>query len=149
MSNLQDQISKLVAGFVDEITSLARQAAVDILTGALHGKVALAPVGAPRRGRPGRPPGSVSSARRPKGAKRPPGEIVETMERLRSYIKENPGQRIEQINKSLGTSTKDLNLPIKKLVKGGEVRTEGEKRATTYFPGDGSPSGGGRKRKKG
>ncbi len=101
--------------------------------------------------RRGRPPGSgaavVLAARRPKGAKRPAGEIEATKTRLYDFIKSNPGQRVEQINKALGTTTKDLTLPLKKLIADKAVKTEGEKRATAYFPGEGSPSsGGGRKR---
>jgi hypothetical protein len=43
--------------------------------------------------------------------------------------------RIEQINKELGTSTRDLQLPIRKLIASGALKSKGEKRATTYFAG--------------
>jgi hypothetical protein len=33
-----------------------------------------------------------------------------------------------------GASTKDLTLPVKKLLSGKKIRTQGEKRATEYFP---------------
>jgi len=42
---------------------------------------------------------------------------------------------VEQIKLALGASTKDLALPMRKLVASGAVRSEGAKRATTYFPG--------------
>ena len=44
--------------------------------------------------------------------------------------------RIEQINKQLGTTTKDLALPIRKLVSEGALKTKGEKRSTAYFAGE-------------
>jgi hypothetical protein len=92
---------------------------------------------------------AVPSARSlAKGAKRPPGEISQLKEKVFSYITSSPGQRIEQINKELGTSTRELSLPLKKLISEGAVRTEGEKRATTYFPGDGKPQGSGRKKRR-
>ena len=69
-----------------------------------------------------------------------------------AHIKEHPGERIEQINGHMGTRTSDLSLPLKKLIAEGAVRTEGDRRATKYFPGDGTPrtgaKGGGRKRRK-
>ena len=146
MSDFNDQIAKLVNDFVAQVSALARQAAIETLQGALGGAL---PGGGVRRGRP---PGSglvaaLGGGRRPKGAKRPADEIERTKERLYEFIKGNPGQRVEQINKALGTTTKDLTLPLKKLIADKAVKTEGEKRATAYFPGEGSPSaGGGRKR---
>ncbi|HTJ43189.1 MAG TPA: hypothetical protein VL463_13885 [Kofleriaceae bacterium] len=146
MSDFNDQIAKLVNDFVAQVSALARQAAMETLQGALGGAL---PSGGVRRGRP---PGSgavasLGMARRAKGAKRPADEIERTKERLYDFIKGNPGQRVEQINKALGTTTKDLTLPLKKLIADKAVKTEGEKRATAYFPGEGSPSaGGGRKR---
>jgi len=146
MSQFNDQITKLVNDFVAQVAALARRAAMDTLESALAG----AGVG---RGGAGRGRGRAvalagPSSRRPKGAKRPAGEIERTKTRVYDHIRAHPGQRIEQINKALGTTTKDLTLPIKKLIADKAVRTQGEKRATTYFPGDGKPStGGGRKRR--
>jgi predicted transcriptional regulator len=52
-----------------------------------------------------------------------------------SFVKTNPGLRIEQINKELGTTTKDLALPIRKLVGEGYLSSKGQKRSTTYTVG--------------
>jgi hypothetical protein len=41
---------------------------------------------------------------------------------------------MEVITKALGTPTRDLNLPIKKLLAAKKIRAEGHKRATEYFP---------------
>jgi len=152
MTDLSDQISKLVDEFVSQVTNLARKAAMDTLSAALGSAAPGPPAGGDRRRGRGRPmgPGPAPAGRRPKGAKRPPGEITRLRDRVYEHITASPGQRIEQINRELGTSTRELSLPLKKLIAEGRVRTEGEKRATTYYPGDGTPSGGkGRKRRRG
>ena len=75
----------------------------------------------------------MSSGRRAKGAKRDPRLLQALTDKLGDYIKKNPGLRIEQIGKALGTPTKDLALPVKKLVAAKKISTKGQKRATTYF----------------
>ena len=52
-------------------------------------------------------------------------------------VRTNPGQGIEAIGKAIGFATAELARPMKKLVQRGAVRTEGEKRATKYYPGEG------------
>ena len=104
---------------------------------------ALAGGDAPRRGRRGPVPGSrrgagavakAPRAARAKGAKRSPDELEKLTTQLLSYIKGNAGQRIEQIADGMGTSTKELNLPAKKLISTKAIKTKGHKRATQYFP---------------
>jgi hypothetical protein len=41
---------------------------------------------------------------------------------------------MEAIGKALGVPTRELNLPIKKLLAAKRVKTQGHKRATEYFP---------------
>lgn len=147
MSDFQSQINKLVDDFVSQITTVARQAAMETLTAALgaaggaasrrRGATSALPVMAAPSG------GRANLARRVKGAKRPQNEIEKTKDRVHEFIRSNPGLRIEQINKELGTSTRDLSLPLKKLISDGQIRSEGEKRSTQYFPGDGKSRGGG------
>jgi predicted transcriptional regulator len=74
------------------------------------------------------------AAKRPPGAKRPPAELAKLTEKLGEYIKENPGLRMEAIARALATPTRELNLPIKKLLASKKIRFEGHKRATEYFP---------------
>jgi hypothetical protein len=45
------------------------------------------------------------------------------------------GMRVEHINKTLGTSTRQLMRPIQKLLAEGKLKKSGERRATTYFVG--------------
>ncbi len=65
-------------------------------------------------------------------AKRTPEQIQEAMDRFAAFVRKNPGLRIEQINAKLGTTTKDLMIPVRKLINTKVIRTKGEKRATTY-----------------
>ncbi len=53
--------------------------------------------------------------------------------RLLDYVKGNPGQRVEQIAAGMNTVTKELNLPVKKLIAQKSLKTKGQKRATQYF----------------
>ncbi len=45
----------------------------------------------------------------------------------------NPGQSVEQIKKALGVATKDLQLPIVRLIAAKKLMTKGRKRGTRYF----------------
>lgn len=132
-----DQISRLVNDFVAQVSALARRAAMETLEVALSG---------PQRngGRSATSPASGVTTRalprgaaRAKGNKRPADEIESVKDRVNEHVKTNPGQRVEQINHALGTTTKDVALPLKKLIAEGAIRSEGERRATAYFPGKG------------
>jgi len=72
-------------------------------------------------------------AARRKGAKRDPQELEALTEKLNVYVKAHGGQRIEQIAQGMGTSTKELALPAKKLLATKKIRTTGTRRATKYF----------------
>ncbi len=124
MANLQSDIQRLVDEFVAQVTELARRAAMDTLENAL--------------GRGGRG-GAASALRigrgRGRGAKRTGEELEKLSEDFLAFVNKNPGLRIEQINKQLGTSTKDLALPIRKMIADGTLKVKGKKRSTAYFPG--------------
>lgn len=124
MSDFQSEMNRVVSGFVAQITDLARRAAIDTLESALG-----------RRG------SSVSISRssgggRRKGAKRTGDELDKLADAFHLYVAKHPGLRIEQINKELDTSTKDLALPIRKMISEGSLKTKGSKRSTTYFAGE-------------
>jgi hypothetical protein len=133
MNDFQNEMNHTVQGFVAQITELARRAALDTLESAFGGRaarggaapVAVAPAAA---GRVGRPRGG-------RGAKRTPADLEALSDQFASFVKSHPGLRIEQINKELGTTTKDLALPIRKLIADGLITAKGKKRSTTYFAG--------------
>src|SRR4051794_24531577 len=107
MTDFQNEMNRVVAGFVAQITDLARAAARDMIDEALGrgGKISLNGLG---RGGGGRGRG--------RGAKRTSDELDRLAENFHTFVVKHPGLRIEQINKQLGTTTKDLALPIRKLV---------------------------------
>ena len=125
MSDFQNEMNRVVAGFVAQITELARRAAIDTLEGALGKHPSGGRVAALRNGRG-----------RGRGAKRSSVELDKLGDRFHDFVGKHPGLRIEQINKQLGTSTKDLALPIRKMISDGSLKTKGEKRSTTYFAGE-------------
>lgn len=65
--------------------------------------------------------------------KRSPEDIQAVADKFAAFVKKNPGLRIEQINQAIGTSTKDLAVPVRRLIAAKRVKTKGEKRATTYY----------------
>jgi hypothetical protein len=130
---VSDEIRSRVEAFVDELNALIRQSALDTVAQVLRGDE-----GGGRRGRRGAPAGRVSLAGRgrlrAKGAKRSQDELEHLTSRLLTYVKSNAGQRIEQVAKGMGVTTRELNLPAKKLLANKSIRTKGQKRATQYFP---------------
>jgi hypothetical protein len=53
---------------------------------------------------------------------------------LAGYIRDFPGRGVEVIGEKLHIPTKELALPIKKLIAEKRIRTTGNRRATKYFP---------------
>ena len=126
MPNLHSDIQRLVDSFVAQVTELARRAAIDTLESALGRSSGARGAGA----------GLVRIGRsRGRGAKRTADELEKLQDDFVVFVGKNPGMRIEQINKQLGTTTKDLALPIRKLIADGSLKVKGKKRSTTYFPG--------------
>lgn len=132
MSDFEHEMNKVVRGFIAQISQLARRSAIDTLESAFEGRAAradgarVAVIGA--TGKPGRPRGG-------RHAKRGAAELDVLSSRFVAFVKTNPGLRIEQINKELRTTTKDLALPIRKLIAEGMISAKGQKRSTQYFPG--------------
>jgi len=132
MANINETIRAALDAFVNDLSSLIQEAALESVEDALAGASAIPG----RRGRGARAaaPSFVSlSQNRKKGAKRTPEELEQLIKKLHGYIAKNPGQRIEQIAQGLDISTKELNLPAKKLISEKKLSTKGQKRATTYF----------------
>jgi hypothetical protein len=113
------EIQTLVAKFVDEMTVLAKGEALRHASLALAVSEAKAP----------------SAASRSRDGKRSASELAGLKERVLEHIAAHPGVRIEQINASLGTATKELALPLRQLVDARVLRTEGQRRGTKYYPG--------------
>lgn len=123
MSDFQAEMDRVVQGFVAQISDLARRAALEMIEKSL-GQSGI---------RGGRSTLRLSGGGRGRGAKRTASDLEQISSHFVSFVSKHPGLRIEQINKELGTTTKDLALPIRKLVSDGVIKTKGKKRSTTYF----------------
>ena len=120
-------LNGLITNFVAEVTALAKAAATETMNNALGttGELRKAPTRA-----------KASSSGRSKGEKRAPEELEKIQASVFQYIKANPGTRIEPMGKALELKTADMALPVKKLIAAGQVRTEGERRSTKYYPAE-------------
>ncbi len=128
MSDVNAKIREQIESFVEEIAELVRHSAIESVAEALGGSH-LASISDGRR--VGNLNRRLLDHRR--GGKRSPQEIDATTSLVLDFVCQNPGQGVEQIAKSLGTDTRELTLPIKKLVSQKQLTTQGQKRATKYF----------------
>jgi hypothetical protein len=127
---MSDGLEALLTEFAERIRAVLRKEMVDAL---LAGAGEPPPPTTKKRG-PGRPPRAVSAPRRAKGGKRDPRVLEATVGKLHAAIKTKPGQRIEEISRQIGVTTRELALPAKKLIAAKKIRTTGTRRATKYFP---------------
>ena len=121
-----DPLGGLVASFVDQLRDVIRQQALEAVQHSLAsgGGARIAPRAATNGHR-----------KLAKGAKRDPGALDALVGKLGSFIAKHPGLRIEEINKQMGTRTKELALPIRKLIAAKAIKSRGAKRSTKYYGG--------------
>lgn len=124
MSDFQTEMNRVVGEFVAQITELAKRAAFSQLEATFGGKGGAAGFNAIK---------ALGNSRGRRGAKRTADDLDMLADQFHAYVLKNPGLRIEQINKVLNTSTKELALPIRKMIADGSLKTKGAKRSTTYF----------------
>ena len=143
-STLDSEIRSRIDSFVEQLSALVKKAALD----SVH--AALGDGGAPVRRGPGRPRMKVSVGRTSKGSlgKRSSEQVEAMAAKIAAFVRSKPGSRLEQIASGLGTSSKELKLPVIKLLASKTLTKKGQKRGTTYFAGSGSGSSGGGKRSK-
>lgn len=130
-------IRQRVDAFVDDLSQLIRKAALE----AVHEALGAGQAPAARRGRParkaaGRPAGSKSAPRSAAG-----GDVGRVAGALLEEIRRNPGQRLEEIARSMKTTTAILRPALNQLLRDGRVRTEGMARGTRYLAGGGGGAG--------
>ena len=139
MSHRVTELYRIQQRFVAELTELAHRIAVEKLKEAFGGRAAhgardgVADVTHSYDGDSDSDPAPYQRASSHQRAKRSPEELEALAGRFAAFVQANPGLRIEQINKQLGTETRDLALPIRKLIADGVIRAKGRKRSTTYF----------------
>jgi hypothetical protein len=139
MSTIEQQIQKLVADFVADITALARADALKAVGDALGGlgsAKAVKPAKAPRGRRGGKPTKAAAPAAE-SGKKRSAAQLQNQAKKIVDAVKQQPGIRADQLSAALGVPTRNLALPIKKLLAEKALSKKGQKRATAYYPGRG------------
>jgi hypothetical protein len=147
MSDVEKELQHRVDTFVHELSALIRRQALaaveELLQKGEHAGAHAGHAVARKPGRPakaaepkpvGRPAKPTAAAKRKPGEKRTPQELAQLTEQLYHYIKSNPGQGVEQIAKGIGHPTKELTLPIRKLIGDKKISSKGQKRATRYSP---------------
>lgn len=112
MPDANRRIEDLAKEFVSQLTAVAREEVMRMLGGSASGK---------------------SETNGSRGEKRSAQKLEATQDKLLSFVAKHPGLRIEEINRELGTSTKDLALPIRKLLAAKAIKTSGQRRSTKYF----------------
>ena len=142
-NNSEKRIRELTDTFVAELSVVIHEAALEAVRGALEG--ASAPAG--RRGpRAGAKRKKAAASGRPRGGKRvrrSTGDVEAMAASILSYVKANPGCSATELAAELGVTTKDVRLPLVKLLEEKKLRTEGQARGTKYFAGGkrGRPAG--------
>jgi hypothetical protein len=141
MSTLKSTIEELANEFALSIIGALREASIDEIS-SVTGRAA-------RRGRGAR--GSAEEnglgllAKRPgRGGKRlgrrSIAEIGHMIDSIVDLLDRNPaGLRAEQIREELQCQAKELPRPLADGLSAGRLKKTGQKRATTYFVGDGTP----------
>ena len=112
--NVEKELRECVENFVFDLDVLMRQAALNALEETFGGDGV----------RPGRT--------RP-GAKRSNAELEQLQEALLETITLNPGLRVEALSEVMDVPSRDLTLPIRKLLGARRIKKKGQKRATSYF----------------
>jgi hypothetical protein len=130
-STLDSELRSKIDSFLEELSTLVKQAALDSVHAALGNG------GAPLRRGPGRPRGRASAATAGAGGKRSSDQVDATAARIATFVRSNPGSRLEQIAAGLGTASQELKLPVIKLLGSKQLKKTGQKRGTKYFAGSG------------
>jgi hypothetical protein len=132
-SNLDTALRSKIDSFLEDLSTLVKQTALDSVQEALgNGSV-------PARRGPGRPKMKVKLGRPAKtsmkGGKRSSEDVAAMADKIASFVRSNPGSRLEAIAAGLGTNSKELKLPVIKLLASKKLSKKGQKRGTSYFPG--------------
>jgi hypothetical protein len=144
MSNLKSTIEDLATDFAMSIISALRAASIDELTG-VSGLTGGSPRGrAPRAAAAPAEPVAKKRGRGGRLGRRSTADIGRMIEDVVSLLQRSPeGLRAEEIRKALDCEAKELPRPLADALAEGRIKKSGQKRATTYFVGEGGAAAGG------
>jgi hypothetical protein len=127
---ISSKIDQLIQEFaVDLRAAIAEEAAAAFAQIAGGRSASFAP--AAKRGR--KPTAVAAASSKDGGRVRRSSEDLEKQSSLiLAYIKKNPGQRAEQIGAALSLASREMMLPIAKLLEEKKLSKKGVKRATAY-----------------
>ena len=74
------------------------------------------------------------ATRRASGKRRSRSEVAELAERLHASVASEPGEVMTHYAGRLGSTVRELNLPMTVLQREGRLRTTGARNHTRYYP---------------
>ncbi|HSC86354.1 MAG TPA: hypothetical protein VLC09_03760 [Polyangiaceae bacterium] len=128
MTDPNSAITSRIERFVSDLSEVIRQAALEQVSDALGGGSGVG------NGRAGRKAGAGAPAlkKRAKGAKRSAEDFEALSKSIIGTVGSQPGLRADQLAEALGVETRELALPIKKLLAEKLLTKKGARRGTTY-----------------
>ena len=147
--NTDSAIRARVDDFVNELSDLIRQAALEAVEESLMG-----------RARPARSSSAGTATRASAGGRKKRGrrggrsKAGADPQKILSFVAKSPeGARVEEMARELGLSSESIKPTVAALLAAKQVRREGKARGTRYFVGGGGASSGvgrkkGRRKKK-
>jgi hypothetical protein len=141
------QFDEIVDRYTKELGDLAMDKAIERLR---TSKVSVDSVPAPQPAKPAPPKAKAVKAKAPRAPKAAPAPVAsahsadngngnggsghtDEITVLRA-VESLPGRGVSALSKELGVPVKELSATLKGLLKIGTVRTEGQRRGTTYHP---------------
>jgi hypothetical protein len=131
MSNLHSQLASLAGAFASSVLEAIRGASLEEILSESR-----TPASRPRREPVSN--GAVKPAARAKPAgrlrRRSADDIAKALDRVVALVKKNKeGLRAEQIRQQLGMQAKEMPRVLKDALAKKQLKSRGQKRATTYF----------------
>ena len=132
--DIESAIRKSVDNLVAELTELLRESALETVREALANELVPMPRSA---GRPRKSAGKAGGSAKKSGkrVRRTIEDLEAYADRIHNYVQSHPGVGVVAISKGVRLTTKDVKRPIQMLLAAKRLRTEGQKRGTTYFTG--------------
>ena len=113
------RIDERVSNLIQEILAEAQETAINGVREAFGGA---------HKPMPRRAPKQMS------GKKRTTAEIEDLASKLCTEISAAPGSLMKALAPKVGATVRELNLPVRRLVAEGKVRSAGARSETRYFP---------------